>query len=135
MHIRKAYDLIAVVEAVDKGRLTANEVNLIGWSKSRVIAAHIQDRDAAHEAVMFANKRTLAALVAYVRNGGRGGRLVTKSFHLTKATAAEVDNALARAGGWTERPSLEDRSKALMTIIRAYESMAASPSLHRKSRA
>src|SRR4051812_22763090 len=65
LHTRKAYDLIAIADAVDAGRLQGTVVQEIGWSKARLIAEHAATKTKARRAMAFARKNTLAALSAY----------------------------------------------------------------------
>ena len=44
LHIRKAYDLVAIADAVDNGLLARNTVQEIGWSKSRLIATQARTK-------------------------------------------------------------------------------------------
>jgi hypothetical protein len=72
LHPRKAYDLIAIADAVEDGRLQAADVQDIGWSKARLIASHAATKSKAWRAVAFARKNTLAALLAYFQGEGVG---------------------------------------------------------------
>ena len=120
VHTRKAYDLIAIADAIDRGLLTPTDVTKIGWSKARLVAKQTHTRRQARQAVAFAADNTLPALVAYLREGGSGEPLVTKSFHLTWRQAGELDAALKVAGVHMHRGRMENRSQALMRIIRNY---------------
>jgi hypothetical protein len=80
---RKAYDLIAIANAVEAGRLQSTDVQEIGWAKARLIAEQAATKSKARRALTFARKNTLPALFAYFQGNGAKISLVTKSFHLT----------------------------------------------------
>jgi hypothetical protein len=120
VHTRKAYDLITIADAVDHRLLTPNDVTNIGWSKARLVAKQSHTRRQARQAVAFATDNTLPALVAYLRGGGSGEVLITKSFHLTHRQASDLDAALKVAGVRMHRGRMENRTDALMVIIRAF---------------
>ena len=46
--------------------------------------------------------------------------LVTKSFHLTKSQADELDAALVKAGAQRRKRRMNGRTDALMNILRGY---------------
>ena len=83
LHIRKAYDLVAIADAVDHGLLARNTVQEIGWSKSRLIATQARTKRQAQKALTFARNQTLPAVPAFLRAEGSSGPLVTKCFHVT----------------------------------------------------
>jgi hypothetical protein len=120
LHPRKAYDLIAIADAVEDGRLQAADVQDIGWSKARLIASHAATKSKAWRAVAFARKNTLAALVAYFQGEGVGAKLVTKSFNLTVHQAQQLESALDQAGAQRHHGRLDNRAEALMTVVRGY---------------
>ena len=124
IHQRKAYDLIAIADAVDAGRLDVRTVEEIGWSKARLIAAQTTTKVAARRAIAFARGNTLPALVKYFQRDGLASALVTKSFHLTGRQAAELELVLLQAGARQRSGRMDGRSKALMQIVRAYRSFA-----------
>ena len=116
---RKAYDLVAIADAVDAGILAPRLVGELGWSKARLIAEHAQTKTEADRSIAFARGNTLPSLTAYFQKG-EGTPLVTKSSHLTPAEARELEAALLQAGGRRRGGRLENRSDALMRIIREY---------------
>lgn len=124
IHTRKGYDLIVIADAVDAGRLTPNDVTEIGWSKARLIAAQATNKLAARNAVRFARHNILPAVVAYFQQDGAATPLVTKSFHLSPQQASELEAALLRAGGLVRGGRLQNRSHALMTIVRNFQTAA-----------
>jgi len=117
---RKAYDLIAIADAVEAGHLPETVVQEIGWAKARLIAERAATKSGARSAVTFARKNTLPALVAYFRGGGAGVKLITKSFHLTVQQAQYLDATLVEAGAQRRRGRLDNRADALMRIVREY---------------
>ena len=112
LHPRKAYDLIAIADAVEAGRLQGTDVQEIGWSKARLIAEHAATKGKAKSALGFARKNTLAALAANFQGNGTGAKLITKSFNLTAQQAKQLETALVQAGRsdamvvWTIVPKL-----------------------------
>jgi len=117
---RKAYDLIAIADAVEAGRLPETVVQEIGWAKARLIAERAATKSEARSAVTFARQNTLPALVAYFRGGGAGVKLVTKSFHLTTHRAQMLESALVQAGAQRRGGRLDNRADALMRILREF---------------
>ena len=95
---RRSCDLIAIADTVDPKLLSATLVQgcRIGWSKARLIAQRTGTKPEARRAIAFARHNTLPALAAYFQRGGNGMALVTKSFHLTKAQADELESALVK---------------------------------------
>ena len=92
LHTRKAYELIRIAEAVQRKLLTPADVMDIGWTKAAVVARAASDGPT-RQAIAYARKYTLPALVRFLRDGeathGRAAQaLITKSFHLTAAEAA-----------------------------------------------
>jgi hypothetical protein len=120
LHPRKAYDLIAIADAVEAGRLQGADVQEIGWSKARLIAEQAATKSKAKRALGFARKNTLAALVAYFRGDGAGVKLIAKSFNLTRHQAQELDATLVQAGARRRQGRMENRAEALMTVLRGY---------------
>lgn len=120
IHSRKAYDLIAIANAVDAGLLQPGLVQEIGWSKARLIAERALTKPGARRAIAFARGNTLPALTAYFQQEGEGVALVTKSFHLTKSQADELESALVKAGAEGRKGRMNGRTDALMTILRSY---------------
>jgi hypothetical protein len=120
IHSRKAYDLIAIANAVDAGLLPPGIVEQIGWSKARLVAERGRTIRYARGAVAFARTNTLAALVAYFQRDGVGTALITKSFHLTKAQAKELDATLLQAGARMHGGRMTGRNDSLMRILRSY---------------
>jgi hypothetical protein len=123
LHSRKAYDLIAIADAVDAGLLQEEVVQEIGWSKARLIAERAGTKPTARRAIVFARNHTLPALVAFFKHDGNGMALVTKSFHLTPEQARELDAALLRAGARQQGPRMDGRNDALMRIVRSYSQL------------
>jgi len=117
---RKAYDLIAIADAVDAGRLQETVVQEIGWAKARLIAEKAATRSKVRSATAFARKNTLPALAAYFQGGGAGVQLVTKSFHLTMHQAQALESALVQAGAQRRQGRLDNRADALMRILREF---------------
>ena len=74
----------------------------------------------ARRAIAFARSNTLPALTAYFQQEGKGVALVTKSFHLTKTQADELNTALVKAGAQLRKRRMNGRTDALMTILRSY---------------
>jgi predicted Zn-dependent protease len=128
---RKAYDLIAIADAVEAGRLQEVVVQEIGWAKARLIAEHAATKSKARQALAFARKNTLAALVAYFQGSGAGVKLITKSFHLTVQQAQYLDSTLVQAGAQRRGGRLDNRADVLMRILRAYR-QSIKPHLVRK---
>lgn len=62
IHTRKAYDLIAIADAVDADRLTLADVTDIGWSKACLIAAQATGKAATRKAIRVARSNTLPAV-------------------------------------------------------------------------
>jgi hypothetical protein len=120
LHPRKAYDLIAIADAVGTGRLHAADVQAIGWSKARLIAAHATTKGKAWRAVAFARENTLPALVGYFQGNGAGVKLIAKSFQLTVQQAQQLESALDQAGAQRHHGRLDNRAEALMTVVRGY---------------
>ena len=120
IHSRKAYDLIAIANAVDAGLLQPGLVQEIGWSKARLIAERALTKPGARRAIAFARGNTLPALTAYFQQEGKGVALVTKSFHLTESQADELESALVKAGAKGRKGRMNGRTDALMTILRSY---------------
>jgi hypothetical protein len=120
IHSRKAYDLIAIADAVDAGRLQGTVIQEIGWAKARVIAERAATKSEARRGLAFARKNTLPALVAYFQGGGTGMKLITKSFHLTEHQADELEITLVQAGAKRRQGRLDGRADALMRILRDY---------------
>lgn len=120
VHSRKAYDLIAIVDAIDARRLTPQDVATLGWSKARLIAERASTRAVARQAVAFARDNTLPAVVAYFRDDRARKALVTKSFHLTLQQARTLEAALVRASGVRRGGRLQNRTEALMAILREF---------------
>jgi hypothetical protein len=118
IHIRKAYDLIAIADAVDSGLLSAEAVAEIGWSKARLIACHARTRSAARSALLFARNNTLAALAAYLREPAAAKKLIAKCFSLTVEQARELELALDRAGARRRHGRIDNRAESLMRIVR-----------------
>ena len=118
IHTRKAYDLITIADAVDGGRLDAKMCEELGWSKARLIATRATKKRETRQAIAFARANTLPALLRYFQQGSNGQALVTKSFHLTKAEAEELEDALQEAGARKSGGRLVNRSEALMTLVR-----------------
>lgn len=128
VHSRKAYDLVAIANAVDDALLTATDVRDLGWSKARLIATQANTKRSARLAVAFARVNTVAALAAYFQTNGPPTKLVTKSFHLTPEEAGELDTALLLSGGQKRGGRFVNRSEALMALIRkSTPPVAASP--------
>ena len=121
IHTRKAYDLIAIADAVDAKRLTPADVVEIGWSKARLIAAHAAGKAATRKAVRFARSNILPAVVAYFQQDGAATPRITKSFHLSPQQATELEAALLKAGGVQRGGRLQNRSHALMAIVRDFQ--------------
>ena len=125
LHTRKAYELIRIADAVQRNLLTPADVADIGWTKAAVIARAAGGRRP-RRAVAYARKHTMPALVRFLREGEAGGRgqdgLITKSFALTPAEAAELDDALRAAGAKERGGRMIDRSKPIMRIIRTFMS-------------
>ena len=129
IHTRKAYDLIAIADAVDSDFLQESVVQEIGWSKARLIAERAGTEPKVSHAIAFARSNTLAALTAYFQQDGNGKALVTKSFHLTRSQADELDAALVKAGAQRRKGRMNGRTDALMSIARNYtQSITAKPS-------
>jgi hypothetical protein len=120
LHPRKAYDLIAIADAVEAGRLRGADVQEIGWSKARLIAGHAATKSKAKRALEFARKNTLPALVGYFQGDGAGVTLIAKSFHLTVQQAQELDATLIQAGARRRQGRMENRAEALMSVLREY---------------
>lgn len=124
VHSRKAYDLIAIANAVDAGLLENRLVQEIGWSKARLIAEYANTKSEARRAIAFARRNTLPALAAYFKKGASEA-LVTKSFHLTRSQAEDLEAALLSAGAQRRGGRLVNRPDALMRVLRDYRSFAA----------
>jgi hypothetical protein len=120
IHSRKAYDLIAIADAVDRDLLQEKVVQEIGWSKARLIGERARTKPDARRAIAFARSNTLPALTAYFQHEGKGVALVTKSFHLTKTQADELNAALIKAGAQLRKRRMNGRTDALMRILRGY---------------
>jgi hypothetical protein len=120
IHSRKAYDLIAIADAVDAGFLAAEVVSELGWTKVRFIASRARTKSAARSALTFARKNTVPAIVAYLRAPMAAEKLITKSFNLTVKQARELELALDRAGARRRHGRIDNRAESLMRIIRAY---------------
>jgi len=120
IHTRKAYDLMAIADAVDSDLMKASLVQEIGWSKARLIAERTGTKSEARRAIAFARYNTLPALAAYFQQDGNGMALVTKSFHLTRSQADELDAALVKAGAKPRKGRMNGRKDALMSIVRNY---------------
>ena len=69
---RKAYDLIAIADAVDAGRLQEAVVQEIGWAKARLIAEQAATKSKARRAVTFARKNTSRRLSRTSEEAGPG---------------------------------------------------------------
>jgi hypothetical protein len=95
-------------------------VQEIGWSKARLIAERARTKPDARRAIAFARSNTLPALTAYFQHEGKGVALVTKSFHLTKTQADELNAALIKAGAQLRKRRMNGRTDALMRILRGY---------------
>ena len=121
IHSRKAYDLMAIADAVDADLMKASLVQEIGWSKARLIAERAATKPEARRALAFARNNTLPALTAYFQRNGRGTSLVTKCFHLTKSQADELDSALIRAGAQLRKGRMNGRTEALMRVVHDYK--------------
>jgi hypothetical protein len=117
---RKAYDLIAITNAVEAGRLQETDVQEIGWSKARLIAEQASTKGKAKSALGFARKNTLAALAAYFQGNGTGTKLITKSFNLTAQQAKQLETALVQAGAQRRHGRMDNRADALMSVLREY---------------
>lgn len=124
IHTRKAYDLISIAGAVDDGRLRPEVVDEIGWTKARLIATRTSTKQETLRALALAPSVTVPALAAYLRDEQTAEPLVTKSFHLTQTEAAQLETALRRAGAHVRGGRIENRSEALMVIVRAFRSKA-----------
>jgi hypothetical protein len=120
IHSRKAYDLIAIANAVDAGLFEAKIVQEIGWSKARLIAENATTKKKAQQAVAFARDNTLPAVVGYFQRNGAGKKLITKSFHLTAGQAKVLEAALVQAGARRRHGRLDNRAVALMQILREF---------------
>jgi hypothetical protein len=120
IHTRKAYDLIQIAAAVDRGLVTAGDVEHIGWTKACRIAP-LEGKRRVQQAVAFARTNTVPALERYLKDSAAKQALVTKSFHLTADEAAEVEAALRQAGAKVRGNRIADRSEPLMRIIRAFK--------------
>jgi hypothetical protein len=120
IHTRKAYDLIAIANAVDAGLFDAKIVHEIGWSKARLVAERTNTKRAARQAVAFARGNILPAVVGYFQRKRTGKKLVTKSFHLTVSQAKELEAALVQAGARRRHDRLDNRTDALMQILREF---------------
>jgi hypothetical protein len=90
-------------------------------SKTHILNRLHRTKAEAQKAVLFAGKNTLPALVAYFRSGPSELELVTKSFHLSPEQAAQLEAALMSARGRRRHGRLENRSEALMNILRDYK--------------
>ena len=117
---RKAYELIAIADAVNAGRLQEAVVQEIGWSKSGLIAERATTKSETRRATAFARKNTLAALSAYFKENGTGTKLVTKCFHLTENQAQQLETALDQAGARRRQGRMDNRAEALMSVLREY---------------
>jgi hypothetical protein len=120
LHSRKAYDLIAIADAVASGLLAHDVVREIGWSKARLIATQATTKREAQRALIFARNHTLPALAAFLRTDGVLGPLVTKCFHVTPGDSKIIEAALRSAGARLRAGRLDNRSEALMRIVRAH---------------
>ena len=125
LHTRKAYELVRIAEAVHRNLLTPADVEDIGWTKAALVAGVTGSRRA-RQAVAYARKYTLPALVSFLRHDqtahGRAEQgLITKSFHLTPAEAEELDAALRLAGAEERGGRMLDRSEPIMRIVRAFK--------------
>ena len=101
--------------------LQESVVQEIGWSKARLIAERTSTKLDARRALAFARRNTLPALTAYFQRDGNGVALVTKSFHLTKSQADELDSALIRAGAQLRKGRMNGRTEALMRVVHDYK--------------
>ena len=79
IHTRKAYDLIAIADAVDSDFLQESVVQEIGWSKARLIAERAHTKPDARRAIAFARSNTLPALTAYFQQEGKAWRSSPKA--------------------------------------------------------
>jgi hypothetical protein len=120
IHSRKAYDLIAIANAVDAGLFQAKAVQEIGWSKARVIAQRANTKSIAQDAVAFARTNTLPAVVGLFQRNGAKTKLITKSFHLTVGQAQELETTLVDAGAQRRHGRLDNRADALMRILHEF---------------
>ena len=125
LHTRKAYELIRIAEAVGRQLITRADVEEIGWTKAALVAG-IDNRRHVRQAVAYARKYTLPALVSFLRHDQAAHEraeqgLVTKCFHLTPAEAEELDAALRLAGAEERGGRMRDRSEPIMRIVRAYK--------------
>ena len=120
IYSRKAYDLIAIANAVDAGLFAAETVHEIGWSKARLIAENATTKKKAQQAVACARDNTLPAVVGYFQRNGTGQKLITKSFHLTVGQAKVLEAALVKAGARRRHGRLDNRADALMQILREF---------------
>lgn len=117
IHRRKAYDLALIARAVSDKKITEKQVTSLGWTKAKMIVSTNRSKVDCQSLVKRASVISATALQTLTLTGDTTKR-TSVMFCLTDAELAELNAALIKSGGRLKGGRFENRSEALMVLVR-----------------